>query len=105
MEQFEYPLRSIEQHNSEWLYYQMIANGTGHTAYEVYEIIAAELLKVICDDGEIGYIKPATLNSFDHNQYMERIRVFMAEFGVILPDPDKKIKLNHQTKKSKYGRI
>lgn len=101
MEYFEYPQRSMEQHRTEWMYYQMISNQTGHSAYEVYENIASRLLKVVCEDGKIGYIRPTSLNSFDHNIYMERIRVFMAEFGVILPDPESGIKLNHVFKKPK----
>jgi len=97
----EYPIRSLKQHNTEWMYYQMIADETGHTAYEIYENIASNILKVISEDGEIGYVRPTSLNSYHHNHYMERIRCLAAEIGIILPDPSTEIELNHKIKKPK----
>lgn len=101
MEIYEYPKRSIEQHNSEWLYYQMISDATGHSAYEVYEYMASRILRVIDEDGEMGYVKPTSLNTVHHNLYMEQIRQIAAvELNIILPDPDKKYKLNNIIKKT-----
>lgn len=99
MDVFDYPIRSIQQHNTEWMYYQLISDFTGHSAYEIYEQIASEVLKVVCEDGEIGYIRPTSLNTLHHNQYLERIRQFGAELGIILPDPDKCRDLKHRYKK------
>jgi len=99
MEIHEYPKRSIEQHNTEWLYYQIIANATGNKPYDIYENMAMRILKVVCEDGEIGYVKPTSLNSYQHNLYMEQIRQEAAEFDIILPDPTTDISLQHETKK------
>jgi len=100
MEIYEHPKRSIEQHRSEWLYYQIIAHSTGHTAYEIYERIASEILKVVLEDGEVGYIRPATLNTMLHNEYMEQVRWYAAEIGIILPDPKNGIDLELEFKKN-----
>lgn len=101
MEIYEYPDRTIEQHKSEWLYYQMISDFTGHTAYEVYEYMAGRILRVVDEDGELGYIKPTSLNTVHHNLYMEQIRMIAAvELNLILPDPDKKYILRNIIKKT-----
>ena len=94
MELHQYPLRSYKQHKAEWLYYQIISDITGHTPYEVYTIMVKRLLKTIDENGEIAYYKPATLNTYLHNQYMEQIRLISIEFGIILPDIDTSIELN-----------
>lgn len=94
-----HPNRTIEQHNSEWLYYQMIAKETGHTAYEIYEILAAKLLRVKLESGDEAFIKPTDLTTIEHNEYMEQIRCEMAQFGIILPDPEKCIARAKKTKK------
>jgi hypothetical protein len=101
MDIHEYPPRSIEQHRAEWLYYQIIAESTWHTAYEIYENMALRLLKVLDYEGEIFIIKPSSLNTLQHNNYMERIRAEMAEIGIILPDPTKDIDLQQKTRKIK----
>lgn len=101
MEAEKHPLRTIKQHRTEWMYYQIISNYTGHTPYEVYNNIAGRILKVVCDDGEQGYIRPASLDPTQHNLYMEQVRVFAAEYGIILPDPETEDIFKHEYKKQK----
>lgn len=98
MESFEYPLRSIDQHNTEWMYYHILSMYCGHTAYEIYEVLANKYLKAVDEFGNIGFIRPTSLNTLMHNNYLEQVRVFASEFGVILPDPEKGVKFNHKIK-------
>lgn len=90
---------SIAQHNTEWLYYQIIADITGATAYDVYEGMAARILKVIDADGDLAYIKPVSLDIQQHNSYMEQVRFIAEEFGITLPDPSKIPEQKYQFKK------
>lgn len=101
MEVFEYPLRTKEQHNTEWLYYQIIADCTGHKAYEIYENMALRILKVIDEDGDIGFIKPSSLNTYHHSLYLERLRCEAMEFNIFLPEPTKEIDMKFKVKKFK----
>ena len=94
-----YEARSIAQHNTEWLYYQIIADETGHSAYEIYENMASRLLKVIDYEGDLCYIKPSSLNTMQHNNYTECVRLIAAEFGIILPDPTHDIAQHYKLKK------
>lgn len=83
-----FPTRSIQQHKTEWLYYRIISDYTGHTPYNVYETMTEMFLRSVNELNEPCIIKPTSLNTQHHNFYMEQIRVFFAEFGLILPDPN-----------------
>lgn len=80
--------RTADQHRAEWFYYTVIANDTGHTAYEVYEMMVRMFLKIVNEQGAVAYYKPAFLSIKQHSNYLDQIQVFMAEFGVILPERD-----------------
>ena len=95
----DFPKRSMDQHRAEWMYYQIIADKTGCDAYDVYQNMALRILKVELEDGSLGYIKPSTLNSKHHNEYMEKIRAQMAEFDIILPDPSTEMECKYEFKK------
>jgi len=98
----EFPLRSLDQHNYEWLVYRMISDITGHTIYEIYQICAMRFLKVIDASGNLCFVKPSSLNTLHHKYYMIQIQAFYAKFGIIIPDPDKskksKIKFSNVAK-------
>jgi len=91
--------RSLAQHNTEWLYYQIIADVTGNEAYEIYENMAMRLLKVIDEDGDLAYIKPSSLTVTEHNLYLEKVRCIAAQFGIMLPDPTQDTTLHYKFKK------
>lgn len=94
------PKRTEQQHNTEWFYYQYISDFTGHTAYEVYEILTRLILLCVDPDGHLAVIKPNSLNTIEHNNYMEQIRAIMSkELNLILPDPQVIITRDHKTKK------
>lgn len=92
-------LRSIEAHNYEWLCYDIIASVTGHTRYEVYENMAARVLKVIDEDGDLAYIKPSSLPTRAHSEYLEEVKRISAEFGILLPEPSRDKARQYQVKK------
>ena len=92
-------LRSKEQHNYEWLCYQIIAEVTGHTAYEVYENMAARLLKIIDEDGDLAFIKPSSLSTSSHTWYMEGVKHIAASVGILLPEPSRDKARQYQVKK------
>lgn len=97
--------RSLQQHRSEWMYYRMIAEYTGHTPYEVYTILSRRFLLVIDENGGYSITKPTSLSTVEHNDYMERIRALMAtEFDFVLPDPDASVFIeNYVYKKLNNG--
>ncbi|HOZ82182.1 MAG TPA: hypothetical protein PKU82_04570 [Bacteroidia bacterium] len=80
--------RSVRQHRSEWFYYRLIASWTGHTAYEVYEIMTKLFLLTVDEEGNLGIIRPTSLTTVEHNEYLEQIRCFMAGFEFYLPEPN-----------------
>lgn len=98
---WEYPKRTEQQHNTEWLYYQIMAKASGHTAYEIYENMAMRILKVVDEDGDIGFVKPSCLNTMHHNLYLEQVRMVAAEFDIWLPDPETNVNLQYTVKKRK----
>lgn len=79
--------RSTDQHRAEWFYYRLISGISGHTPYEIYEIMAKKFLLCIDEDGELAYIKPSSLDTIEHNDYMEQIRAEMIKYGIYLPEP------------------
>lgn len=81
--------RSMEQHRSEWFYYQTIASFTGDDAYRVYEHMVKMFLKVVDENGKTRYLKPAFLTVQRHCDYLERIIAFWASWGLILPELEK----------------
>lgn len=91
--------RTIAQHNTEWLYYRIIADVTGNTAYEIYENMAMRLLKVIDEDGDLAFIKPNSLKVTEHNKYLECIVCIAAEFGILLPEPTQDTTSHYRFKK------
>lgn len=83
----QYPKRTIKQHNTEWLYYQIISDSTGHTPYEIYDNMSRRFLKVILEDGGLGIIRPTSLNTYHHNLYLLQVQAWAATYDIILPDP------------------
>lgn len=80
---------SVQQHNLEWLYYDLIAEWCGYETYEVYEICVRLFLRVVNPLGEVVYKRPTSLTATRHSDYLENIKRFFAEeFEFILPDPD-----------------
>lgn len=86
-----FPNRTMQQHKTEWLYYRIVSDYTGHTPYFIYECMCKEFLRSLNEFGDECVIKPTSLNTQHHNFYMEQIRMFFAEFDLILPDPKKNI--------------
>ena len=93
------PKRSIEAHNTEWLYYQIIADETGNDAYQIYEMMCARHLKVLNHDGDLYVRKPTSLNRHEHYLYLQRVIVTAAEFNIWLPDPEKAPERKYNLKK------
>lgn len=69
----------------------MIADETGHTAFEVYLIVSKLFLAEVDIDGNIVVRKPTSLSSKPHSLYIERIHFFASDFlGMVLPEPNER---------------
>lgn len=82
------PVRSMSQHKFYWVYLQVVAHETGHTAEEIHAWAKAKFLprkfaKVFGEEVEVPRTT-TTMNKTEFGEYLERI---CAETGVPLPDP------------------
>lgn len=79
-------MRSPAEHRGEWFYYTHIASFTGHTAYEIYELMVRKYLKILDEKGEVAYLKPTKLKKQLWIDYLDNIRFYWSTMGLILPD-------------------
>ena len=84
-------LRSLEQHNYEWVCYRLIASETGDTPYSVYEFFAKLFLKEHAPDGSLVYRKPTSLEDWEHSGYIAEIHHFISKFYPDFIWPEKRI--------------
>lgn len=85
--------RSIEQNNLLWLWYGIIANGTGNTAKAIHEWCKNEFLPPVFVEvnGKTHESRRSTteLNTADMTAYLDRINVWAAsDLGILLPHPE-----------------
>lgn len=83
--------RSISQNNYYWLIVTLISESTTHTMEEIHEACRRKFLarKEITIQGETLLIPRSTteLSTVEFSEYIERVRCFAAELGVVTPDP------------------
>lgn len=94
---------SLKSHNFEWSIYQTIANTYGCNAYDIYEKLAFKYLKAITPEGETGFIKPTSLNSYDHTMYLIKIIAEMDNKRLFIRTPEEvRILIEEREEFNKY---
>ena len=79
--------RSDAQNNLYWAYLNIIAEDTGNDFEQLHDTFKAKFL--IDHSGKFPVVKSTTiLNTIEFGEYITKIAVFVADYGITLPDPD-----------------
>lgn len=88
----EHGVRSSNQNNWLWgVIYKVIADSTGHTENDIHELMKKMFLppisKTILGKNFLTVKSTTKLNKIEFGDYVERIRAFVADFGIEIPNP------------------
>lgn len=92
--------RSLEQNNTQWLYFTKIADYTGDTPQKIHSLLSFKFLKVEEPNKITGEIEErikgtSELDTIEHNHFMENVRDWAKHFlNMELPLPNANWKID-----------
>ena len=88
--------RSNQQNRYLWgVVYALIAEELGYSVDEIHDLLAKKFIPSheieVFGESRIVAKSTAKLSTIEFSNYVESIRAFVAEYGIVIPDPDPEV--------------